>query len=291
MNYLQKSGDSFFIFISCFLFVSLLLITGQTSAQNAEEVHICGKCHSELVINFQRNPHTLLDLNKYKRENDAETSCVACHGDPSMHLSEGGGRGNIFAFKMNAQENAIIQRCQTCHNKSRSRYMSGPHAKGEMDCVVCHEIHAGPIRPLLKQNDPQLCAGCHPEVISNFNLNEHHRLPEGILDCSTCHDPHEPQTRVRLGGFTHEQCFKCHADKQGPFVFEHASIRIEGCTICHDPHGSANRHMLHFQNVAELCYSCHIAVPGFHTRFTKMTSCTNCHSAIHGSNLSLFFLQ
>lgn len=49
--------------------------------------------------------------------------------------------------------------------------------------------------------------------------------------------------------------------------------------------------MLTFQAVAELCYSCHVAVPGFHSRFTLDTQCTNCHSSIHGSNLDPYFLR
>jgi len=49
--------------------------------------------------------------------------------------------------------------------------------------------------------------------------------------------------------------------------------------------------MLTFQNVTDLCYSCHANAPSFHSRFTKDTRCTNCHSTIHGSNLSEVFLK
>jgi predicted CXXCH cytochrome family protein len=95
-----------------------------------------------------------------------------------------------------------------------------------------------------------------------------------------------------LGGFKHEKCFTCHTDKQGPYVFEHLTSRVEGCTSCHDSaHGSVNRHMLSYQRVADLCNSCHTVVPGFHTRFVNTSQCTNCHSQIHGSNLHQAFLQ
>ena len=63
------------------------------------------------------------------------------------------------------------------------------------------------------------------------------------------------------------------------------------CSACHTAHGSPNRHLLNFQAVAELCFSCHNMVPGFHARFTLETQCTNCHSTIHGSFLSPFFLR
>jgi predicted CXXCH cytochrome family protein len=66
---------------------------------------------------------------------------------------------------------------------------------------------------------------------------------------------------------------------------------VEGCVACHTPHGSVNRHMLHFQSTADLCFSCHVDIPGFHARFNRTTNCVNCHSAIHGSQMNPFFLR
>ena len=123
------------------------------------------------------------------------------------------------------------------------------------------------------------------------NLNERHRILEGMVDCTDCHDQHGKSTRASLGGVKQEKCFQCHTDKEGPFVYEHGSIRVEGCTTCHNPHGNVNRHMLAYQQTADLCFSCHAEVPSFHTRFQATTNCTNCHTEIHGSNLSPFFLR
>ncbi len=111
------------------------------------------------------------------------------------------------------------------------------------------------------------------------------------MECISCHDPHKPSSRMMLGGFKQEACVRCHADKDGPYVFEHPALRVEGCVACHSPHGSPNRHLLHFQKDAELCLSCHALVPGFHSRFTLDTNCANCHSSIHGSNLDPGFLR
>jgi hypothetical protein len=33
-------------------------------------------------------------------------------------------------------------------------------------------------------------------------------------------------------------CVKCHADKQGPFVYERAPVKVEGCQVCHTPQPS-----------------------------------------------------
>jgi DmsE family decaheme c-type cytochrome len=146
---------------------------------------------------------------------------------------------------------------------------------------------------LLADNMSMVCTGCHQEKMAAAMLNERHRMLEEMVGCVDCHEQHGHSSRSRLGGFKQEMCYKCHTDKQGPFLYEHLAVRIERCSECHDPHGSVNRHMLLYQNVADLCYSCHVDVPGFHAppRFNNESQCTNCHVAIHGSNLHPAFLD
>ena len=124
------------------------------------------------------------------------------------------------------------------------------------------------------------------------------------MNCSDCHNPHggfeTKQTRLAVGADT--GCVKCHANKAGPFVFEHAAIKLEGCTACHIPHGSANPKMLKRASVRQLCFECHTgiinettegaAVPSFHSQANvRYQQCTVCHSAIHGSNSSPIFFR
>lgn len=275
----------------------------------------CAACHEEQVTAFQRNPHSALDTKGLAARAGASFSCNACHGDPTRHIDEGGGEGTIFAFGAGDLPKVKSQNCLTCHGDAHPRFFASPHAISGMDCTSCHTIHATETRNwnLLKSwnGDSRQpgrramgaasanCLECHRDVFAEFKFNERHRLQEGILDCTSCHNPHAPQTRMLLGGFKQEQCVDCHTDKGGPFVFEHASSRTEGCTACHSPHGSPNRHQLKFQRVAELCFSCHPAVPQFHLgfspvgppRFNLDTVCTNCHSTIHGSNFDPFFLK
>ncbi len=47
---------------------------------------------------------------------------------------------------------------------------------------------------------------------------------------------------------------------RGPFVFEHAPVKAEGCMACHTPHGSQNPRLLNMPNVNVLCNQCHSAV-------------------------------
>jgi len=264
------------------LCVAGFLSAAKPIVQTAKDTDTCGSCHEDVVKGFFDKPHAAI----------REASCTSCHSGSEKHIQEGGG-SNIFAFKSTDLPAQKSKTCLKCHAESSSRFMAGPHGKAALDCTTCHSVHATKTNPnLLKASPTKTCSACHEDVFVKFNLNERHRLQEGILDCTTCHNPHEPATRERLGGFKQEACLKCHTDKGGPFLYEHGSSRVEGCTICHDSHGSPNRHMLTTQSPADLCFSCHTFAPQWHSRFgEKTTNCTSCHSTIHGSNLSRIFLK
>jgi DmsE family decaheme c-type cytochrome len=243
----------------------------------------CAACHEDVAKGFARNPHAA----------PGGASCASCHAGSAKHLEEGGGR-NILAFKPADLPNAKTKACLSCHADDQSRFPAGPHGQASLDCASCHSVHAaGRNEALLKDKESKTCGACHQEILSRFQLNERHRLQEGILACSSCHDPHVPQAGApALGGFKHEACFKCHADKGGPFLHEHGASRLEGCTICHEPHGSPNRHLLVTQSVSNLCFGCHVFAPSWHSKFdAKATNCVSCHAAIHGSHLSRIFLK
>jgi DmsE family decaheme c-type cytochrome len=102
-------------------------------------------------------------------------------------------------------------------------------------------------------------------------------------------------------------CIKCHRDKQGPFTYEHAPVRAEGCTACHQPHGSANPRMLTRAEVRFVCMECHSNLPGtaapangtlgtvptgFHDlRSPRFRNCTVCHQKVHGSYVDRALLK
>jgi len=271
------------------------------------DLDVCGTCHEDVVTSFGRGPHTVIDSAEWAEERGPAFSCASCHGDLARHVEEGGGTGNIFAFGPETTPLAQSAVCLTCHGDEHPRFLRSQHSRAGVSCVTCHDVHhpqtasisllrggqtAPPPRPM---DDLSLatrtCAECHSAVFTEFEFNERHRLQEGIMECQSCHDPHAPSPRGTLLAAHEQGCVTCHTDKEGPFVFEHGSVQVEGCTACHTPHGSPNRHMLTFQRTAELCFSCHAAVPGFHSRFNLQTVCTNCHTAVHGSNFDRFFLK
>ena len=252
-------------------------LAGAKPAIQETGIEVCADCHEDLAKEFMTKPHSAI-------ETDA---CTSCHKDAEVHLGEGGGP-NIFNFKPEDMIREKTEKCLECHTKSNSRFMASPHGKASLDCTTCHSVHGKNTKP----NPTKDCYSCHEDVFSLFQLNERHRLHEGIISCSDCHNPHEPSTRERLGGFKHQSCLKCHTDKGGPFLHEHGASRIEGCSACHEVHGSPNRHLLTHQSTSDLCFSCHTFAPNWHSYFgSTTTNCTVCHAAIHGSNLSTLFLK
>jgi DmsE family decaheme c-type cytochrome len=102
-----------------------------------------------------------------------------------------------------------------------------------------------------------------------------------------------------------EPCLKCHIDKRGPFVFEHAAVRVDGCETCHNPHGSVNAKLLKRPAVFAVCLECHNGAGDFGRRADgvprqsgthnmadpRYQKCTTCHVRIHGSNTDSFFFR
>lgn len=257
----------------------------------------CAGCHEEQYEDYRRSVHFQTETGTL-----GEGGCEGCHGPGEEHLFDPEGVPMLFSANdtgHSARDRA--GQCLGCHagDAATFDYRSSNHLEGAIDCAACHAPHAAVGRDALRVDTGlESCLGCHQELRAEFNVNERHRVLEGMVTCADCHEQHGPSTRSRLGGFSSDTCESCHTEKQGPYLYEHLSVRVEGCTSCHQPHGSVNRHMLLTQNMGELCYSCHVEVPGFHIaasgdsfRFNERTNCVNCHSAIHGSNLHPRFLR
>jgi DmsE family decaheme c-type cytochrome len=130
-------------------------------------------------------------------------------------------------------------------------------------------------------------------------------VKENAMECTDCHQPHSgiDVKQVRSSFYSQEICIKCHSEKQGPFVFEHAAIRLRGCQGCHEPHGSNNAKMLVRSSVTALCLECHSRTvvsrgalasqpPSFHNLTSPVyQNCTTCHVTIHGSNFNRLFIR
>jgi DmsE family decaheme c-type cytochrome len=262
----------------------------------------CAVCHEDLAKGLERTRHGILEKSPRMK---LKNSCESCHGPGEAHATGDGDKTKIIGFNA-AASRTYNRQCLACHKTTHALagFGAGPHAKANLSCADCHAIH----KPLsgtssLKVAANQLCVDCHTQSRAQFAKPFHHRVNENAMRCVDCHEPHggleRRQTRTTATG--EAACVKCHGDKTGPFVFEHASMRIQGCVSCHESHGSNNARMLVRATVRSLCLECHStstsAVFGrqttaFHdVRSPRYQNCTTCHARIHGSNASRLFLQ
>jgi predicted CXXCH cytochrome family protein len=300
--------------------------TGVRTGDDYVGSETCKACHEAQFGAFSKTKHAKLpNIAGWK---DKAKGCESCHGPGSKHVEDPTVKGSIISF-VNKNSKDIAETCLACHagKESHNNFRRGEHWRNNVGCTDCHSVHgpdhpklaqgsitftgrASELRPnqadeaQLKQSEPQLCMTCHNETKAQFTKPFHHKVLEGTMNCSDCHNPHggfeSKQARLSVGADA--ACIKCHTNKQGPFLYEHAPLKVEGCTACHTPHGSANPKMLKRSSVRQLCLECHSSiteqlasdVPSFHNQTGsggKYQNCTTCHAAIHGSNTSSVFFR
>jgi DmsE family decaheme c-type cytochrome len=260
----------------------------------------CKTCHEEQGVAYDKGPHWKTTLSKHQGVD--YQGCEACHG-PGKNHAESGDPDKIIRFPELSREESS-KRCLRCHEfgQEHANFLRSEHVKNNVGCIDCHSIHAPKVQAkLLKATQPLLCYTCHKDVRPDFSKPFHHKVNEGLLTCSNCHNQHGGFiTRQLRATATQDQvCFNCHTDKAGPFAFEHAPMKTEGCVSCHSPHGSSNPRLLRRSNVNLLCLECHTftvdsaapAAPTFHNQAQKYQACTMCHAAIHGSNSDHVFFK
>ena len=273
---------------------------GQANPAASEFVgsEACAACHEEVAKGFASNPHTRMA----QMHGANGVTCENCHGPGKAHIDGGGDTSKIFnPGKAPARE--VDAKCLACHRDNHANFERSGHGEANVSCVGCHSIHAGQDpEHLLKVAQPSLCYQCHTDVKPQFSMPFHHRVEEGVVKCSDCHDPHGTFGRKGLRASAQQDavCTKCHSETAGPFVYEHAVVKTEGCIACHTPHGGPNPRLLNRANVNTICLQCHSPSPNFttaepmgpsHNQAAQYQSCTICHSDIHGSNVSGVFFN
>jgi len=210
----------------------------------------CADCHEEVTSDFTGNVHGRLadfELHGWQK------GCESCHGKASLHVDGSGDTAKILnPAKLDPAEAEAL--CVGCHTSGKlMEWTFGEHALANVTCTDCHDMHGGDTaKANLKKSDPELCFGCHQDVMAKTNFPSHHPIKEGKMGCSDCHNPHGAlNTHER----TNDLCLDCHSRYQGPFVFGHAPVE-DDCTICHDAHGSVANNLLQ-QNEPFLCLQCH----------------------------------
>jgi DmsE family decaheme c-type cytochrome len=226
--------------------------------------------------------------------------CESCHGAGANHTKAKKAdkrAGNIINFGKKAWTPVKDQneKCMTCHQThQRIGWKGSTHEFNDVACASCHKVHVAKDSILDKREQSKVCFDCHANKQAKFFQASHHPVKEGQMACTDCHDVHgEKGSGLMVKANTRQMCVKCHAEKRGPFLWEHAPV-AEDCGHCHDPHGSNHAALLK-KRAPQLCQQCH--APGDHpslsmndnrrlsgNMFLVGKSCSNCHSAVHGSN-------
>lgn len=277
--------------------------------------NVCKTCHADVWFNFYKNPHFKSIASA--SEAPERTGCEGCHGPAKAHVEARGGKTTIpRAFSLLSPK-ATMDACLMCHasNFDKANIRRSEHTQADIACTNCHSIHhAATPKYLLAKKQNELCYTCHANIRAQFEMPSRHRVNEGFMQCSDCHNPHgtfagtwgmgTPNHMVTQALFNEIPCLKCHVDKRGPFVYEHPSVRVEGCQTCHNPHGSTNAKLLKRPVVFTICLECHNGgasgtrnqgvdlQSGRHNLLDpKFQKCTTCHVRLHGSNADQFFLR
>lgn len=273
----------------------------------------CKLCHEDLYNRFTKSLHFALETNHSRGW--AGMACESCHGPGAKHAESTDPKDIRLPTKLPVVE--ADDTCLGCHrNQKEIGRIASSHAKDTIACYQCHSVHGAGGKPLLLTKISDItaqCAGCHLSVWASFEKPYKHRVVEGAMSCVDCHNPHSSFTpeSMRTAFGNEPTCFRCHSDKRGPFVFEHAPVRFEGCMACHEPHGSENPRMLIRHEVRLVCLDCHAnsaplpatvagaktahlpylgqIPPAFHDlRSPRFQNCTICHVKIHGSYVDSF---
>jgi DmsE family decaheme c-type cytochrome len=250
----------------------------------------CRACHEEQGKSFRHSYHA-----------QQSVECEDCHGSGSLHLTSDSHEKIIKFGKVKAEQANGV--CLWCHAQSDhvSNWSSSTHEAQGVRCIDCHTVHDGArgeqmafassgsevrgerraIESRRELNDK--CLRCHKKQDAQSNLPYHHPIREGKMSCVDCHDPHGGSAGNNLNSASvNELCFQCHAEFQGPFSFQHPPV-TEDCMKCHSPHGSPNQNLLAVSQPA-LCLQCHSAHHNG-SGLPLVDRCTNCHNAIHGSDI------
>src|SRR5271166_3136204 len=279
----------------------------------------CEGCHQGITHDFSQTMMGKIMLEHPRNELQGR-GCESCHGPGSRYVGamaqamgraekpdevmHGPSTAGVVSFRADSGETADQQNavCLNCHNNGAQAFWhASTHAFRGLRCTDCHTImrqisprfqlasamESNPF--IITRPETQVCLRCHLNQKMEMMLPSHMPLFEGLMTCTDCHNPHGgPYPDQLVRATVNETCYICHAGKRGPFLWIHPPV-LQNCLNCHDPHGAINRSMLKLRP-PRLCQQCHIGTfhpgtpSGKGTVFVFSQSCTNCHSAVHGSN-------
>jgi DmsE family decaheme c-type cytochrome len=228
--------------------------------------------------------------------------CEACHGPGAKHSAKGSKKVLTINSLKKSSFLPVEKRneaCLSCHQGGlRNGWHSGAHARNQLACTDCHELHVEKDAVMYRGTQPDVCFKCHKQQRADFQRPSSHPVRFGEMGCSDCHNGHgSTNVAMLIKPTINQTCYSCHAEKRGPLLWEHAPV-AEDCSLCHATHGSVRNALLN-KSPPFLCQQCHsvaghpsaartgAALPGNGGGgqiYLLAGGCVNCHSQVHGSN-------
>ena len=118
----------------------------------------CATCHADVAKKFGDNPHSRLALEHAGKG----VTCESCHGPGKAHVEGGGDVTKIRRFdKLSAKDASST--CLGCHAGAHPNFDRSPHAKANVGCLDCHNVHASETpEHLLRLNSPSFASSAIP---------------------------------------------------------------------------------------------------------------------------------
>lgn len=191
-------------------------------------------------------------------------SCIDCHDDMMDRISKSG-HGRLAGHELDPDK-----LCESCHGPGSI------HGDSEGETPIAHRF----TEESAERDVNQTCVRCHVggETLG-WPASAH--STGGVL-CIECHKVKEAYKQ--LGAEQQKTlCASCHPDQDALFDLpSHHPVREYkmACGDCHNPHG-AEDFMLEYDNVNDLCFSCHADKEGpfLYEHEPVVENCLACHDA------------
>lgn len=202
---------------------------GAAASARVVGAEVCRACHQAEYDEWHGSKHAgafSTGFGAHWEETGKNASCLACHTtgfDPAQQAFQLQGvscEACHGAFQSGHPQSAKMllptdsTACMACHKKTYREWQLSGHAKQNIRCFDCHEVHKQGLRQ--SQVESQ-CGACHPQRMEDFAHATHHF--QG-LTCATCHMPPAQTSNMFQGAgapahnwfVSVETCAACHEE-------------------------------------------------------------------------------
>jgi len=231
----------------------------------------CVSCH---LPHGSSNPGLL--IGRHQHRPFADGSCNGCHRAPSAARVRLRSRGERL--------------CSACHSdldeapgENGSVHAALKGKRGRAGCLSCHDPHMSAERALLLETGPELCAGCHEELVLAATADTGHA--PAAEDCTSCHQPHTSAQAGLLDVAAAELCRGCHDIEDADLSAAHLNTDLDrlDCLTCHTPHGSGHPKLLAatlHPPILDGCDTCHEGSANEVMENGESSLCLICHEDV-----------